>query len=275
MRAGMNAIIRRLESAAELEECVKIQSLVWGLSPGETVSESTLAASLRHQALLLGCFSGKILVGFCFSIPSIWRGAGAHHSHMLAVLPEFRDRGIGFLLKTAQFNALRERVDWITWTFDPLESRNARLNLKLGVTISSYLRDLYGDGENCALHKGLGTDRFIAEWATDGRPRLPEKHLPPVGETPFSILHTEWDEKGFYRPSNLNLTLTESALYLEIPENIQKIKQDDPGCAVNWREMTRTAAEHFFAAGFTVRNFHTWLQTSPRCRRSFYILTRP
>ncbi len=269
----MKPLIRELKSTAELEECVEIQSLVWGLPAAETVSAKILSTCLKHQALLLGSFAEGLLTGFCFSVPSRWRGAPAHHSHMLAVLPESRDQGTGFSLKQAQFKTLKGTVDWITWTFDPLESRNAGLNLKLGVSINTYLRDLYGDGENCFLHQGLGTDRFVAEWPTAKCFKPGEGEPGPIETSKNSILETAWDQGGFYRVSGINLTHCESLLLLEIPGNIQKIKESDPRCAKDWRKMTRQAAEFYFAKGYTIRSFHTFINTQSGTRRSFYSLT--
>lgn len=271
----MNPLIRKLKSKAELENCVEIQSLVWGLREEETVSAGILATCLKHNALLLGSFHQEKLTGFCFSIPSRWKGEPAHHSHMLAVLPGFRDQGTGFALKKAQFDALKKSVNWITWTFDPLESRNAALNLKLGVSINTYLRELYGDGENCSLHQGLGTDRFVAEWPTS-RPRQPRAEHPASFLSPQnSVLATEWDEAGFYRPAGIDLARQGRTLLMEIPENIQRIKEADLLCVKAWRKMTRGAAEHYFAKGYTIREFHSFTDARTGTRRSFYLLQSP
>ncbi len=269
----MRPQIRELESTAELEKCVEIQSLVWGLAASETVSAEILSTCLKHKALLLGSFTEDRLTGFCFSVPSRWKGEPAHHSHMLAVLPESRDQGIGFSLKQAQFKILKNSVGWITWTFDPLESRNAGLNLKLGVSINTYLRELYGDGENCFLHQGLGTDRFVAEWPTSGRFKPGGKDPGPIDTSQNLIFETAWDPKGFYRVSGINLTHNAPLILLEIPGNIQAIKASDPHCAGDWRKMTRKAAEFYFAEGYTISSFHTFVNAQLSARRSFYILT--
>ncbi len=270
----MKPLIRELESTIELEKCVEIQSLVWGLPVGKTVSVQILTTCLEHNSLLLGSFYGDLLTGFCFSIPSRWRGTSAHHSHMLAVLPGYQDQGTGFALKKAQFDSLRDTVEWITWTFDPLESRNARLNLKLGVSISTYVQDLYGDGGTCGLHQGLGTDRFVAEWSTGSRRPPGKKESNYLKSSGIPVLVTEWDKKGFYRPLGIDLTRHEPSLLLEIPENIQKIKNSAPGYAREWRSATRKGLGYYFGKGYTIRKFLTFTDTRPRIRRSFYILSR-
>ena len=272
MLTGRNQVIRRLESERDLEQCVDLQSLVWGLSDEETVSAPVLAVCSRHQALILGSFEGDLLTGFCFSLPSLFRGVPSHHSHMLAVRPEYRDQGIGRTLKTAQFEALKAEVGWITWTFDPLESRNARLNLKLGVSIGTYIRDLYGDGASCLLHRDIGTDRFLAEWPTSLSREKQPVTVPAAGTPGTAILASAWDPRGYYRPLAVYSDLGGASLLLEIPADIQRIKQSDPACARAWREMTRKAAEHYFSRGYRIHRFHTYMQKRPESRRSFYIL---
>jgi len=270
----MKAAIRRLDSKDDFTNCVQLQSLAWGLSIEDTVSEATLKAAIRHGALLLGTYQGKNLAGFCFSLPSLWQGRPAHHSHMLAVRPNLRDRGLGFLLKKAQFEHLRSRVDWITWTFDPLESRNARLNLKLGVTIRTYLRDLYGDGSECRLHQGLGTDRFIAEWnlRKGWRTQNESCPVPPAIDPAQKALESQWDNKGFYGSPKPDLTLSDPLLYLEIPSDIQKIKAVDDTAAREWRAATRISLEHYFSRGYSISKFLTWTDAESPTRRSFYLL---
>ncbi len=272
--AKMISDIRRLESASDLNQCVEIQVRVWGLAEAETVSARTLATCIKHKALLLGSFQNNLLAGFCFSIPACWSGAPSHHSHMLAVLPEFRDQGIGFDLKQAQFNSLRQDFKWITWTFDPLESRNANLNLKLGVSIDTYVRNLYGGGENCSLHKGIGTDRFIAEWSTAGTGQINMK-TPLPSEIPKNIvIETEWDENGFFKPVNNIYDRREAQLFLEIPEDIQKIKNYSLQTAREWRTSTRKTLEHYFSRKYAIRRFHSFMNPETNTRRSFYNLVR-
>lgn len=272
----MKPAVRRLESPDELAECVELQSLAWGLLPEDTVSAEILQTSIDHGALLIGAFQDEKLAGFCFSLPSLWRGAPAHHSHMLGVRPHLRDQGLGFLLKKTQFETLRSKVDWMTWTFDPLESRNARLNLKLGVTIGIYLRDLYGDGSECLLHKGLGTDRFIAEWNLKEEWKAKDEPSGKVMDidTQTVVIKSIWDRDGYYRPIETDLTLTGPLLYLEIPADIQKIKTLDTGSAGKWRNLTRISFEHYFGIGYVIRRFRTWFDPVNGARRSFYVLEK-
>jgi predicted GNAT superfamily acetyltransferase len=123
----------------------------------------------KIEGQVIGAFAraGK-LVGFCLAVPAL-RGPNVHlHSHMLAVLPEFRGRGLGRLLKLAQRReAMTRGIRWIEWTFDPLEGKNAYLNLELlGAIARRYVPNHYGISTS-PLHRGLPTDRLIAEWWLD------------------------------------------------------------------------------------------------------------
>ena len=110
------------------------------------------------------------MAGFALAYPGIRDGKPYLHSHMAAVLPEFRDLGIGRLLKLAQRDdALSRGISLIEWTFDPLQPRNAYFNLcRLGVVVRRYLIDVYG-ATSSPLHAGLPTDRLVAEWHLDSQ----------------------------------------------------------------------------------------------------------
>src|SRR5580692_12267528 len=115
---------------------------------------------------LLGAFDGDRMVAFCVAIPGLKQGGKVYlHSHMLGVLPEYRNAGVGRQLKLRQRDdALARGIDLIEWTFDPLDLKNAWFNIeRLGVVVRRYLRNQYGVSSS-ALHGGLPTDRLVAEW---------------------------------------------------------------------------------------------------------------
>src|ERR1041385_2041149 len=117
------------------------------------------------------------LVGFVFGMTGVERGRLVHWSDMLAVRPDLRDHGIGRRLKEFQRDTLLAMgVGLVYWTFDPLVARNAHLNFnRLGVRVSEYVIDMYGSDTDSALHRGLGTDRFIVAWEI----AAPGRHDPP------------------------------------------------------------------------------------------------
>ena len=134
-----------------------------------------LVTQNRVGGLVLGAFEGQRLIGFLNAMPGIRDGAPYWYSQMLAVTEDYRNRGIGADLKLAQREHARQRgIRLIEWTFDPLESKNAYLNIsKLGVIVRRYYVNLYG-ATSSALQQGLESDRLVAEWWID-QPR------PPVG----------------------------------------------------------------------------------------------
>ncbi len=162
-------VIRDCASLEELRECVAVQRAVWGFADADLIPTRFFVVARKIEGQVIGAFapSGK-LVGFCLAVPAL-RGQSVYlHSHMLAVLPEFRGRGLGRRLKLEQRrDALARGIRWIEWTFDPLEGRNAYLNLELlGAIARRYIPNHYGVSSS-PLHRGLPTDRLIAEWRLD------------------------------------------------------------------------------------------------------------
>lgn len=171
--------VRHCESLAEYEECVRLQLITWG---EDLVVPSGLFVVARETGgQILGAFAGNQMVGFTLALAGLHGNTPIIHSHMTAVLPEFRDRGIGRMLKLAQRNdALARGIHLVEWTFDPLELKNAHFNInRLGAVVKRYIPNCYGITES-PLHAGLPTDRLMAEWHLDS-PRV-EAIL--RGETP-------------------------------------------------------------------------------------------
>ena len=139
---------------------------MWDLPDVEVVPLHVLITAAKNGGLLLGAFDGETLAGFVFGFPGLTPdGKLKHCSHMAGVHPAYRDRGLGYSLKLAQrLHVLAQGIDLITWTFDPLETRNATLNFhKLGAICNTYLPNLYGEMHN-GLNAGLPSDRFQVDW---------------------------------------------------------------------------------------------------------------
>lgn len=168
--ASVPITVRHCETLAEYEECVRLQLITWG---EELVVPSGLFVVARETGgQTLGAFAGTQMVGFTLALAGIHGQIPIIHSHMTAVLPDFRDRGIGRMLKLAQRNdALARGIHLVEWTFDPLELKNAHFNIKrLGAVVKRYVPNCYGITES-PLHAGLPTDRLMAEWYLDS-PRV-------------------------------------------------------------------------------------------------------
>jgi predicted GNAT superfamily acetyltransferase len=138
--------IAALKTIAEYERCIELQAAVWGYSDGDLVPRRMFILADCIGGQVIGAFDGDVIVGFAMSLPGYRAGKPYLHSHMLAVLPEYRNAGLGRKLKLAQRDdALDRGIDLMEWTFDPLEIKNAHLNIaRLGAIARRYERDFYG-----------------------------------------------------------------------------------------------------------------------------------
>ncbi len=157
--------VERLRTLDHYEQCVAIQSEVWNYSPQELFPRRAFLLAEKLGGHVLGAFDGDAIVAFNLAYPGYRDGHAYLHSQMLAVLPPYRNSGVGRALKLAQRDiALADGFDLIEWTYDPLEIKNAFFNLhRLGAISRRYVRDFYGPSTS-PLQGGLPTDRLYAEW---------------------------------------------------------------------------------------------------------------
>jgi predicted GNAT superfamily acetyltransferase len=157
--------IRKCAGMDELHACVALQKEVWNFDDVDLVPLRMFVVSQKIGGQIIGAFDGKELIGFAFSIPGSRAGHAYLHSHMLAVRESFRNHGLGRRLKLAQRDdALAQGYELLEWTFDPLEIKNAHLNLaRLGAIARRYSVNHYGYSSS-PLQGGLPTDRLVAEW---------------------------------------------------------------------------------------------------------------
>jgi predicted GNAT superfamily acetyltransferase len=157
--------IRKCAGMDELNACVALQKEVWNFDDVDLVPLRMFVVSQKIGGQTIGAFHGDDLVGFAFSIPGSRAGHAYLHSHMLAVRDSFRNHGLGRKLKLAQRDdAIQQGFELLEWTFDPLEIKNAHLNLsRLGAIARRYSVNHYGHSSS-PLQGGLPTDRLVAEW---------------------------------------------------------------------------------------------------------------
>ncbi len=162
---AQRVVVRRCETHSELLACVELQKEVWGFSDADLVPMRLFVVAQKIGGQVLGAFDGNELVGFAMAIPGVRGGRAFLHSHMLAVRLEYRNSGVGRRIKLFQReDALESGFELIEWTFDPLEIKNAYLNLeRLGAIARRYNINQYGSTAS-PLHGGLPTDRLVAEW---------------------------------------------------------------------------------------------------------------
>jgi predicted GNAT superfamily acetyltransferase len=258
--------IRDLRSFEDLKQVEAVEREVWALSDLDTLPLTLTVATREAGSIWLGAFEGAMLVGFVFGFLGLEKNRPNVHSHMLAVREPYRDRDLGYKLKLAQREralALRIgelRIREITWTFDPLQSKNAHLNFaKLGVISPSYLVDFYGPETSSPLHRN-STDRLWVKWPIISRrvqTRLQGKDGRPEMLDALKTLSPLVQFNGDGRPSRAELAtaLQRQRIAIEIPSDIQSVEQRDPSLAREWREATRWAFSEALRGGFFVAEF--------------------
>jgi predicted GNAT superfamily acetyltransferase len=210
--------VRELENLKDQDSGRKIFDLTWAMDAGTEITPNLLQAMVHSGSYLSGAFIDNKIVGAAFAFPATNNGLHLH-SHMTAVLDEYRDQGVGYALKIDQWNwAKKHKYSHLSWTFDPLVRRNARLNIvKLGVDISAYYPNFYGAMLD-ALNSGDESDRLMVSWSTDiDEPKAREL-----------ITHPKPDE-----------------ILIEIPEDIVAIRSKNQSESMKWRRLVR---DQFLAA---------------------------
>jgi predicted GNAT superfamily acetyltransferase len=283
--------VHKIQNTEHFYQCEEVQRRAWGMDNLSIVPAHVLIPAQQSGGLVLGAFNEKEkMVGFLFGflgtrdpIPAGQTVAQRlkHCSHMMGVVPEYQSQGVGYLLKLAQAEHVRsQRLELVTWTYDPLESANANLNLcKLGVICNTYVPDYYGDLRD-ARNLGLPTDRFHVEWWVSSRrvvARLSgQDQRPTLSEVLDGGAHlvnqVHIDRKGIPHPTAHDLGATDAALLVEIPARFQSLKAADPALAMEWRLGTRELFTHYFEVGYTVSEFFS--EITDDMRRSYYLLSK-
>jgi predicted GNAT superfamily acetyltransferase len=279
-----------------------LQRQVWSGNETEVVPAHMLIAVIHNGGLLIGAFDSEQgqdladLVGFVFGFPGLYFTPDGprpkHCSHMLGVRPDFRDKGVGFALKRAQWQMVRHQgIDRITWTYDPLLSRNAHLNIaKLGAVCNTYARDVYGVLRD-DLNLGLPTDRFQVDWWVNSqrvnhrlskraRMRLDLAHYLAAGVEIINPTYSKADGWPRPMPSDGSSILVgdrqeqaqekNAILLVEIPSDFLALKAAEQSLSLAWRQHTRELFESLFSWGYLVTDF-VYLPGSNS--RSFYVLS--
>ena len=251
-------VIRGLVTHDEIFAVEQLQRDAWGVPDVDVVPLHMLITPPRHGGLLLGAFDGERLAGFVFGfLGQTADGRLKHCSHMAGVHPDYRDQGVGYALKLAQReHVLAQGLDLVTWTFDPLETRNAWLNIhKLGAICHTYIRNLYGP-MRAAINAGPPSDRFEVEWWIRSTRVVQRLRAGEISPSPSPSLGGR-GERGAGGEDSGPLSLWERAGLREdhrliaVPVDFQAIKRSDMDLALRWRLQTRQAFEDAFAQGFT------------------------
>ena len=285
-----------LEEAHEMHAIERLQSQVWPDSERDVVPAHLLLTAAHNGGLVIGAYPDADSsgtgeqgepVGFVFGFPGFYSTPDGprlkHCSHMLGVRADYRSRGLGFALKRAQWQMVRHQgLDLVTWTYDPLLSRNAYLNIaRLGAVCSTYHTDLYGEMRD-ALNAGLPSDRFQVDWWVNTQRvhhRLSSKPRRSLDLANFlaagaRILNPSTPGDGRWAQPAEEVDLPEdereAVLLVELPADFLALKADDFEVARAWRYHLRKLFQGLFERGYLVTDF-VHLEGAPS--RSFYVLS--
>ena len=237
--------IREVTEVEELAECVYLQKAVFASPDLEISPVRHLIVNRYAGGFTLGAFADGKLVGFVLTIPMFRSKERAFYSHMAAVAAEFQNYGIGAKLKWAQrTRSLQEGINYIKWTFQPVQSRNAFFNLeRLGATIKTYAPNFYGTDYSTSAQQneviGLDSDRLFADWQLDS----PKVIALSKGET--------FEEKS------------ESVSHVEIPNNWNDFVKNNPTKAIETQARIKQEFQTAFAEGLICKGFER-SETNPK-----------
>ncbi|MCX7750046.1 MAG: hypothetical protein N2320_00465 [Candidatus Bipolaricaulota bacterium] len=271
-------VIEPVRDWAGYRACERLQQEVWGFTDLAVVPDHLIHMVTTAGGLLLGAYDGigpgREMVGFTLSVVGLLPGGTLrHHSLMAAVRPGWQDRGVGYKLKLAQReHVLAQGIRIITWTFDPLESRNAHFNLnKLGGVVAHYLPRFFGELRD-QRNRGLDTDRFLLQWHLEsprvksalagGKPRDLA-----LGEVE-TINRTQRLPSGLRAPAGFRAELGKPVLLFEIPSDLQALRKADLDLARAWRLEARKALTAYMDEGYLVTSLFR------QGDRSFLVLER-
>lgn len=271
---------RDLHTADEFRQVMALEQIVWGFTDlNDMVTVPVFTITTKRGAILIGAYDpSERMVGFVYSIVGMRGRQLLQWSHMLGVLPEYANSGLGRQLKLAQRDkALAQGYDLIEWTFDPLQTLNAHFNFtKLGVVAEEYHRNVYGESTS-VLHKGTPTDRLVAQWWI----REPHVERRVAGDAGLAVRAADLNDAApinVTRPAgpwqanaDLFLARDDRRLVLEIPMGFTEMQRQAPELALQWRMQTRELFETYFARGYRVVDFFL----DRAAGRGRYLLARP
>lgn len=246
--------IRMLSGVAEQNLARSIFDEVWPTDEGTQITANLLQALVHNGTYISGAFVGEEIVAAAFAFPG--RDSRGHfhlHSHMAAVKEEYRNQNIGSQIKWHQRAwAMENGYETITWTFDPLVRRNAKVNLvKLGVQVFEYFPDFYGDLPD-ALNAGDPTDRAIAHWKLNSArvsDALNRKLIFTNNHLPVALANIHGS------PVAHQLNEGASSILCYIPEDIIELRTSNPALALQWRLALRKELQPRLESGWTISGF--------------------
>lgn len=265
--------IKRLRHLEDFRACERIQEAVWGEAG---VGVEAIMVVQKYGGVVLGASVDGRVVGFLFAFLARRHGQLIHWSHLMAVEERYRDLRLGFRMKLFHRKlALAEGIKSICWTYDPLQSRNATLNLaRLGAQVEEYVPNCYGRFAS-RIEKNLPSDRFVVNWRI-ATARV-TRHLrigtsASRGPLPSRVNETTFTPQGFLQNRRIFLGLRHTRLAVEIPGHTDDMRARALELATRWRIETRKIFQHYLPTGYRVADFlPPSRESQDRC---FYILQK-
>jgi predicted GNAT superfamily acetyltransferase len=224
--------LRALTQHSEFQDAVRLQQEIWRFTDIELLPVRLFVVATKVGGQAFGAYDGDRMVAFCLAIPGLKPAGGYYlHSHMLGVLPDYRNAGVGRMLKLEQRrDAIARGIELVEWTFDPLEIKNAYFNMeRLGAIVRRYLPNQYGTTTS-PLHGGLPTDRLVAEWWVSS-PRA------------SSVIQGQ----PFQRPP--------VEARMSLPANIAELREEEPARAREIQAAIGDQFKEYFSRGLAVIGF--------------------
>jgi predicted GNAT superfamily acetyltransferase len=254
--------IRDLHSLDDYRTIVELEKQVWGVDYEDVVSLPILVVTVKRGGILIGAFDRNRMVGFVYSLPGIKDGRPIQWSHMLGVVEDYRNGGLGRRLKLEQRRrALDRGFDLIEWTYDPMQALNAYLNfVKLGVVVEEYAENVYGESTS-PLHRGTPTDRFVAVWKIREPhvvSRLDSTSLAPIRSPEAAdapVVNRTKPAGRWLACESYDVDLSARRVWVEIPVGFTEMQIQNHALALEWRMATRAIFTSYFAKGYRAVDF--------------------
>lgn len=248
----MGMFVKSLKTVKEHLLMEDLQAEIWCRE--EVVPMNQTLTAVKNGGIALGLFDDEVMVGFCYGFAGFKNGKAYLCSHMLGLKEGYRHGGWGEKLKLAQREeALDIGYDLMTWTYDPLESPNAKLNIaKLRGIVRTYIPNCYGEMRS-SLNLGLPSDRFLLEWHLNSeRVVAPAPAYSALDNESIGKIDLEGEEPYL---AQTDLNFKGKACLFPVPLNFQSLRQTNPKLALDWRLKARLVIEAYFGKGFVVTDF--------------------
>ncbi|HIV73875.1 MAG TPA: GNAT family N-acetyltransferase [Candidatus Pseudogracilibacillus intestinigallinarum] len=239
---------RPLTTMEEMALVKELDRKIWDMDP---VPEHQTITAIKNGGIMLGVFHEGTLIGFSYSFPGFEHGKVYLCSHMLGIDPLYQSKGIGEKMKWKQRDIAKEKgYDVMKWTYDPLETKNGKLNLtKLNAICHTYVENCYGNMTD-KLNKGLPSDRFEVEWHLNSNYVAEKQQIEVKNATPLNAISWNEANQAVCQPLN-DVTETVEMYSLHVPKDFQSLKKHDKELALEWRLKTRHLFQTLFANGYT------------------------